>query len=48
MSGQPWTKIELESTSPEYIKVWKLFKASNPKLKMVDKVNATSLPSHSS
>ena len=38
MAGLSWIKVELGTESQEYIRVWKLFKASNPDLKMVDKV----------
>ena len=40
MAGHSWIKVELESSSIEYVKVWKLFKESKPNLKMVDKVSS--------
>ena len=38
MGEESWIKAELDSDCPDYVKVWKLFKASQPKFKRIEKV----------
>ena len=39
MEGKPWKKVPLDSSSPEYLDVLKLFKASKPQFTSVTKVS---------